>query len=219
MKSARWFLNFLRDTNSLSDSKNNLTDYRVWVFDKEEELTWVNHMTRERLRFLMSPGMKVFEYGSGQSTHFFKDSGASVWSIEDDLEWSEILKEEFQGFDIVKIRYVAPEIGLDEFDEEYSCSFGLHSINRSWKQYALTVLEYPDRFFDLIFLGGRARMSCLRHALEKLKSGGMLLLDNSDRQEYHLTLDKLLYNWKYESFQGVQFGSTRVSEARIYFKP
>jgi predicted O-methyltransferase YrrM len=37
---------------------------------------------------------------------------------------------------------------------------------------------------DLVVVDGRARVACVRQALPRLASDGVLLLDNADRDEY-----------------------------------
>ncbi|HLI94422.1 MAG TPA: hypothetical protein VKU83_12450, partial [Puia sp.] len=61
---------------------------------------------------------------------------------------------------------------------------------------------YPDSHFDVIIVDGRARPSCIKHALPKLKPGGWLLVDNSDRSYYlePFSFDKT--DWKVLTFEG-----------------
>jgi hypothetical protein len=56
--------------------------------------------------------------------------------------------------------------------------------NRSFEEYVKFIERYSDESFDLISVDGRARVSCFRAAIKKLKPGGMLILDNSERNRY-----------------------------------
>jgi hypothetical protein len=44
--------------------------------------------------------------------------------------------------------------------------------------------SYPDQFFDLVLVDGRARKGCIEHAIKKIRSNGYLVLDNSSTKEY-----------------------------------
>ena len=43
--------------------------------------------------------------------------------------------------------------------------------------------------FDLVVVDGRARVACVRAALEHLTDADVVLLDNADRDEYSAVLD------------------------------
>ena len=52
------------------------------------------------------------------------------------------------------------------------------------RPYAPVISEYPDETFDFILVDGRDRVQCIKCALPKLKRGGWLMLDNSERRRY-----------------------------------
>lgn len=60
---------------------------------------------------------------------------------------------------------------------------------------------FPDRSFDLIFVDGRARSSCIFHARNKVKPGRFLMLDNSERNYYSFGKE-LLIDWERKDFFG-----------------
>ena len=39
--------------------------------------------------------------------------------------------------------------------------------------------------FDLIFIDGRARIDCIAHSVNRVASGGVIILDNSERVQYN----------------------------------
>ena len=55
--------------------------------------------------------------------------------------------------------------------------------------YATFIDSFPDHSFDLIVIDGRARAACIQHAIRKVKKGGYLLIDNSERYD----LSKIKY--------------------------
>ena len=54
----------------------------------------------------------------------------------------------------------------------------------SFVDYARLIDDYADESFDLVAVDGRARCACVWHARAKVKPGGYLMLDNSDRPFY-----------------------------------
>jgi hypothetical protein len=67
--------------------------------------------------------------------------------------------------------------------------------------YASSIDSFPDSFFDLVAVDGRARPSCIYHARRKVKIGGYLMLDNSERAHYQRAKE-LLSDWEKHEFYG-----------------
>ena len=49
--------------------------------------------------------------------------------------------------------------------------------------YGEEIGNYPGQF-DVLVIDGRDRVNCARHGLAALRPGGVVIWDNSDRQEY-----------------------------------
>ena len=75
-------------------------------------------------------------------------------------------------------------------------------VGKSFEGYVRSIEEYPDRYFDLVFVDGMARLSCIFHALSKIRPGGYLLLDNSDLPEYK-EARSFLADYKRTDFFGI----------------
>lgn len=71
----------------------------------------------------------------------------------------------------------------------------------SFARYVKTIDQFPDDYFDLIFVDGRCRNACALHAQGKVKPGGYLIVDDTNRPEYRYAFD-LLKEWKRYSFYG-----------------
>jgi hypothetical protein len=54
----------------------------------------------------------------------------------------------------------------------------------TFKSYACYIDKFEDGYFDIVLIDGRARPSCLKHAVSKVKKGGLLILDNAERKYY-----------------------------------
>jgi hypothetical protein len=158
----------------------------------ENELPWMTFPAISHLRDFVEPSMRVFEYGSGGSTVFFANRVHEVISVEHDREWYEKLQEELKMLDIDNwMVYHRPPTPIangasgDPADPDDYVSSGDPYEGMSFRDYATQIDEYPDRHFDLIVVDGRARPSCFKHAVHKIKDTGMLVWDNTSRSRYH----------------------------------
>ena len=149
----------------------------------------------------LSAEMQVFEWGSGGSTIFFSKRVQAVVTIEHDTKWYSAVNRQLRLSNTRNVRLVlcnpeeskTREGAYTSTDEAYK---GL-----SFRRYVDAIEIYPDGFFDLVVVDGRARASCLSHALVKIRPGGYLLLDNSDRSEYQRAKE-LLSDWEEQEFYG-----------------
>lgn len=173
-----------RWSSSLAPQANALDDAAPWItFAAAEVLT-------DFLRQRDTP--RVFEFGSGGSTLFFLNLGAEVVSVEHDEKWYRAVaakipagaKQRWQG-------HLCPATEKDtllrqDSAEDSAAYFSSAPEYRgmSFQNYAQAIDAYPDDYFDLILLDGRARPSCFTHAEKKVRSGGLLVLDNSERPHY-----------------------------------
>jgi hypothetical protein len=85
-------------------------------------------------------------------------------------------------------------------------------------EYVRMIDSYPDRFFDLVAIDGRARSSCVVHAVSKVKQGGYLLWDNTERSEYQDAMRFVPVDWERIDLVGPivcgeSFGCTTVWRA------
>lgn len=191
---------------SLQPGRSPLVDQRPWI--TFAAATW--------LKSCLTPSMRVFEWGSGGSTLFFAKRAYEVISIEHDLDWFQQVSGALQRFGIRNVHYqlhrpVHPD-GY-ELNPLYT-STDARYLHMDFSAYASVIDSYEDAAFELIFIDGRARIGCLYHAKPKLRSGGLIVLDNSERAEY-AEGRRLFDRWpKLEFFgpgpYGVSFWNTTV---------
>ncbi len=63
--------------------------------------------------------------------------------------------------------------------------------------------DQPRHVFDYVAVDGRARVPCMRIALQMIKEdGGILLLDNSERPNYQPAIDMVPSHWKRFDYYG-----------------
>ena len=143
----------------------------------------------------------VLELGSGRSTVWFARHAGSVLSFEDNGYWFPRTRERLE------------EAGLGNVDLRLQ---EVESLPRE-------VAELPDASFDLVvvdFLEAPAvtRVDALKPAMKKVKPGGLVLLDDSDRPGYREAYE-LLAGWREHRFTGVKDEWPEACETAIFKRP
>ena len=150
----------------------------------DDALPWITFRAIDWLEAYLKPDMHVFEYGAGGSTLYFAKRVRHVVSVEHDEGFhglvSGILSRRAIG-NCELLLHKAEPCGKD--DDDFA-SYQEKYKGWCFGTYVKAIDAYPDRSFDLVLVDGRARMACVRRALPKLKPGGALMLDNSDRPAY-----------------------------------
>jgi hypothetical protein len=164
----------------------------------------------------LTKDMVGLEYGSGNSTKYFANKLDKLVSIEHHQGWYDKVKADLEQLDITNVEYlfVAREDKLTPLDdsEETLNKYSGNEDRPEFRNYYNRVNEYPDSFFDFVLIDGRVRVKCGLNAIPKLKSGGIFVLDNSERARYaplHLALN----DWpKVET-------TTGLTNTTIWIKP
>jgi hypothetical protein len=153
-------------------------------------IPWLNFNAVDFILQKMSPLQQIAEYGSGGSTLFFLRQNCLVVTVEHDPGWFRAVElavraEGHQGrwTGLHETPFVIP--GSPNHDYENPDSyFSSESRNLNYRSYASALDRFPDAFFDLVLVDGRARPSCIKHAVAKVKLGGFLVVDNTERSYY-----------------------------------
>jgi predicted O-methyltransferase YrrM len=170
---------------------------------------WLTFDSIGFIRERMQEGMKVFEYGSGGSTLFWLSLGATCVTVEHDADWFAALKKHLNSSDRVDYRFVPPERnekreGTDDpEDPECYISNATRYKDCQFYHYVSQIDEFPDGFFDLILIDGRARPSCIKHSVKKIRINGALIIDNTERPYYLTKAKAYLHNFERREFHGV----------------
>jgi hypothetical protein len=152
-------------------------------------------------------GSMVFEYGGGGSTMWLEDHGATVTVVEHDPEWYGQLTRDVSAQTelVMKRAQPAGEIGSD-----VSAGF--------FDGYVAAIDGQPEGGLDLVIVDGRARVACVRAAMGKVKTGGLLLLDDSDRDRYAPAV-RMLASWDRHVFSGIKPGSPVPVQTSVWRRP
>lgn len=122
---------------------------------------------------------RVFEYGSGASTAWLGRRAASVHSVEHDAGFHALLDGLLPPLPHVTVRLVeAVPSPSPRTPSQRRGHTGLDFTDY------VTAIDDVDGPFDVVVVDGRARVACVRRALPRLATGGLLVLDNANRAEY-----------------------------------
>jgi len=193
-KIGKFFIPWL--FSNLNPHKNNIKDKTIWI-------TFESKMWLEKF---LKPNMTIFEYGSGGSTIFFTNRVKNLISVEHDMDWHKNIKKILEKNEIKNCEYILSkpqkinDIENQNFSD-YKKFLSEEYPNFSFESYVKNIDKFQDQNFDLIFIDGRSRPACIFHSLNKVKRGGIIMLDNSERAHYQLG-KKLLSNWLKIDFYG-----------------
>ena len=149
-----------------------------------DEMPMLTFPAIEWLESNLNKNMRVFEYGSGGSTIFFSRRVKEVVTVEHHRQWWEAVGERLNkcGINNCNLMLFEPERDVDGDGGFYSSNSLYAGYNFS--QYVRAIDSFPEESYDLIVIDGRARVDCITHAIGKVKRGGFLILDNSERPRY-----------------------------------
>lgn len=130
-----------------------------------DPIPWMSYDMVEFLDEKLSKEMKLFEYGVGYSTMYFAKKVKSVTSIEHHEDWYNDVSNRLAHMKNVSIKFF--ELG---------------------KGYEDAVKQEQEKF-DVILIDGRERATCAINSFENLSDHGVLILDDSNRDQYQSAFD------------------------------
>ena len=183
-------------------------------------LPWLTFPAVQFLKRSIRPHWRVFEFGSGASTIFFGLRCKEIYSIEYDITWAEKVKVSLRelGMSNCRLRYIPPEAAQPAGVNTY-CSHFPGYEHWSFEIYVKSIDEHPDGSLDLVLVDGRSREACIRHAISKVRAGGILILDNTERSRYGEAMQQIPKAWKRLVFPGPCAGAEFFTETTVWIAP
>lgn len=153
------------------------------------ELPW---LTDEAIGFLEKllqekEHAKILEFGCGGSTIWFSKRTRHLVSIEHDVRWYTKTKNYLEALQV-------PTVDLRLIKSNYF----------------LQCDTFEDNYFDLILIDAKDRIKCTQRAIRILKPGGILMLDNAEREKFK-PIYEMLKGWEF-------FTTTQKSKTPLGFE-
>jgi hypothetical protein len=192
-----------------------------WHNALNDKVQWITFKAKAWVESYLKPNISVFEYGSGGSTIFLSRRVNTLISIEHDKSWYKKVCSALSKEKISNCEYILcePEKKISGAMFSYDCKTYASELRKyagmNFEKYVKSIEKYPDGSFDLVIVDGRARSSCIRHALSKIRPGGYLMLDNSERQRYSDSIS-LLAGYKRTDFFGIGPYSTYLWQTSVW---
>lgn len=171
------------------------SEKKASVDSDNKPIPWFTYSCIDFLQERLHKKHRIFEFGSGNSTRYFAERCAEITSVEHDQTWYESgLRNKPENANLL----YCP---LDR-DGEY-CRAAAKSKHA----------------YDLIIVDGRDRVNCCKQSLPSLTSGGVMILDDSERENYQEARDFLLENGFREiPFTGISPGYFFKKATSIFYK-
>lgn len=160
-----------------------------------EPIPWLTYSFLDFLEGRLTKELSLFEYGSGNSTLFFANQVRFVRSIEHDKSWYNKIKSVIPSN--AKISHVPLE------DQQ---------------QYETIILQ-EEKQYDIILIDGRERMKCVKNAVQRLTSQGVIILDDAERPKYREAFSFMKnLGFKYIPFSGIAIGAIHDKQTVVFYK-
>ncbi|QED22955.1 O-methyltransferase [Candidatus Deianiraea vastatrix] len=168
----------------------------ILIDDEKDIMPWYNYTVVKFLKSRLAKNMSVFEYGSGFSTIFYAKRVNSLISVEvlpDCISW---------------VQNACSQLGIS----------GNEIHLKTDDQFASSILEF-DKLFDLIIVDSVKRNECVMQAVSKLSPSGIVILDNSERENYRKSFDFMKNSGFSElTLTGIKPLSTKLSSTTFFYK-
>lgn len=212
--------------------------YKEWAaqlksgkFPLDMELPWITIIAKNYIESYLKnctkSEVKVFEYGSGGSSLFFLKYANEVHSVEHDEHWFELVNRKIAEMKIqgwtgyLKLAEVGNHIteNLDAGNPNHYYTKAPDFANASFKNYVTVIDKFPVDYFDIVLVDGRSRPACLLHSTDKIRKGGLLILDNSERGYY--APQNIIDPTEYElvlAYNSALIGNQQFTQTNIYLR-
>ena len=147
------------------------------VDKNKNPIPWFSYPFIDFLTPRLTKDLVLFEFGSGNSTLFFAKRVKEVISVEHNKEWYQIVNSTKPS-----------NVKLIQTESDSVTDYVGYFSNLKEK-------------VDIIIVDGLLRNECLINSINKLSENGVIILDDSERNEYEQGKDFLLNN----NFNSIEF--------------
>ena len=142
---------------------------QIWI-RMHPDVPWLTRQAVEILHDRLKPTDVGLEWGSGRSTIWFAQKVSHLTSIEHNDHWYN------------RVKKLLSDKGIDNVELLYA---HLEAKDESQPDYVRAAAELPKASLDFILVDGRLRGQCTEVAMQLIKPGGMLIIDDAARYIQH----------------------------------
>lgn len=158
-------------------------------------IPWMNFPVIRLLERRLRKDMVLFEFGSGHSTRFYAGRVRSVISVEHDEAWLRLVREHMPE----NVQILHRELDVDG-------------------RYCRAISEAGSGF-DVVVVDGRDRVNCVKQALPALSPGGVLLLDDSQRERYREAVEfATARGFRALELEGLKATDCGIDQTTIFYR-
>ena len=146
-------------------------------------IPWFTYSAIDLLKERLNNNLRLLEFGSGNSTLFFAERTKKIISLEHNKDWHQ------------KVTSKLPEnVEL------------IYTSSATDKDYLKPLVENNIKF-DVVIIDGIYRNECIMNSLNHLSESGVIILDDSERQDYKAGIKFLIDSrFKQLNFSGIAPG-------------
>lgn len=162
------------------------------IDNKNDPIPWYTYSFIKFIEPRITQNMHIFEYGCGNSTIWYSKKAEKVCAVENNAQWEKQISKKLPENSIVYLR---------EKPEDY-------------------IQEIKERgLFDIVVIDGVFRDQCCLPAIEQLKEDGVIIWDNTDREDFNLSYPLLQkYGFKEIYFYGMVPGTFVASQTSVLYR-
>lgn len=168
-------------------------------------LPWYNAKLISFLEAFLKEDFVVFEYGGGASTLFYASKVRKVCTIETRLLWLNFVLENLA-------------LNMQNGGELLSDNIEIRLCeNGNLPNFAKEIANFSEKKFDIIVVDSRDRSKCIQESVNHLNDGGIIILDNSERENLRLAKDFMKSSgFKEEIFSGKRMDGAESTSSVFY---
>jgi len=157
-------------------------------------IPWFTYSAIDFLKERMNNNLTIMEFGSGNSTLFLAERVKKVTSVEHDNTWFQnIISKKISNVEIKFVSSVTAKDYLQPLDE--------------------------DGKYDVIIIDGLFRNECIKASLKHLSEVGVIILDDSERDEYNEGIAFLIQSgFRQLKFSGIAPGIFFRKCTTVFYK-
>lgn len=180
---------------------------------------WFSFPSIDYLAELSSPDMRVLEFGCGYSTIWWARRVSHVTSVERSTHWIAEVRHALSKHAMANVELISFAGFKGATEEEIKAGYDPIQLEPTIQRYVQAGLR-KNVLYDVIVVDDVFRNEAAAAAIAQLKPGGMLILDDSERERYKPTFD--LFNrmgWSFASFYGAAPYHFHEKQTTIWHKP